>query len=91
MHWSITDNTGKSIILEYRVDTTFSVYKNSIHVITNAPNYDWHMTNLNNYVQLSKYERDDIKVNDELTITKMGMGSGLLGMPGNSTSSSGCI
>ena len=50
--------------------------------MTNAPTYDWHMTNLQNYVNLSVKDVENAKLGP---VTLPAFGSGLLGMPGDFT------
>jgi choloylglycine hydrolase len=77
------DATGDCIVLEH-VDGELVVHENPIGVITNSPSFDWHITNLKNYVNLSAVNREPMDL-DGLDICEMGMGSGLLGMPGDFT------
>jgi len=53
-------------------------------VMTNALTYDWHMTNLQNYISLSVKDVDSAKVGP-VTLPAFGSGSGLHGMPGDFT------
>ena len=53
-------------------------------VITNAPSYDWHETNLRNYVNLSPVALPGRKI-DELDFRPLGGGSGMIGLPGDFT------
>ena len=52
---------GKSIVIE-PVDGTLKVHDAPLGVMTNAPTYDWHMTNLRNYVNFSMVNRPPVKV-----------------------------
>ena len=52
--------------------------------MTNAPTYDWHMTNLSNYINLSAKDIDQVKVGG-VTVPAFGAGTGLLGLPGDFT------
>ena len=63
------------------------MYDNSLGTITNAPNFDWHLTNLNNYITLSPTNSEPKKLAG-VTLTPLGQGSGLLGLPGDFTSPS---
>jgi choloylglycine hydrolase len=49
-HFFIQDKGGKSIVVE-PVDGTLD-HDAPLGVMTNAPTYDWHMTNLQNYINL---------------------------------------
>lgn len=46
--------------------------------------FDWHMTNLRNYVNLSNVAIPDKKI-DDLDFTPLGGGSGMIGLPGDFT------
>jgi choloylglycine hydrolase len=79
----IQDKTGKSIAVE-PVDGTLKVHDAPLGVMTNAPTYDWHMTNLSNYVNLSVDDVESAKVGD-VKVPAFGAGTGLLGIPGDFT------
>lgn len=63
---------------------TLKVHDAPLGVMTNAPTYDWHMTNLANYINLSVTDVDQAKVGPT-TVTAFGSGAGLLGLPGDFT------
>lgn len=83
VHFVVTDPTGASIVIEY-VDGELTIHDNKIGIITNNPPFDWHMTNLQNYVNLSLVNAPPQKLGD-VTIEGTGQGSGLLGLPGDFT------
>jgi len=83
LHYLVMDETGDCIVIEY-IEGEPVVYDNPFGVITNSPSFDWHMTNLKNYVNLSAVNHDPIELSGT-TISQMGQGSGLLGMPGDFT------
>ncbi|MCE1248491.1 MAG: choloylglycine hydrolase family protein [Firmicutes bacterium] len=82
-HWMVTDASGKSIVIEYK-DKQMAIYDNPLGVITNAPDYDWHMTNMRNYVNLSPVAIPTKKI-DDLNFAPLGGGSGMIGLPGDFT------
>jgi choloylglycine hydrolase len=82
-HFFIQDKSGKSIAVE-PIDGTLKVYDAPLGVITNAPTYDWHMTNLQNYINLSTKDVEDAKLGP-VTLPAFGSGSGLHGIPGDFT------
>jgi choloylglycine hydrolase len=82
-HFFIQDKSGKSLVVE-PVDGTLKVHDAPLGVMTNAPTYDWHMTNLANYLNLSPKDIDQIKLGDT-TIAAFGSGAGMLGLPGDFT------
>ena len=82
-HFIVYDKTGKSIVFE-PIDGKLKVYDNPIGVITNSPTFDWHMTNLRNYITLGATTPDPKKVFG-VTLKPLGQGAGMLGLPGDFT------
>jgi len=81
VHFFIKDKSGQSIAIE-PVDGKLQVTDAPIGVMTNAPTYDWHMTNLDNYINLSVKDITSEKLGS-VTLNATGSGSGLLGLPGD--------
>ncbi len=52
--------------------------------MTNSPNFEWHMTNLRNYVNLSATNVPPLALGG-VTLAQFGQGSGLRGLPGDFT------
>lgn len=85
LHIIVTDRTGKAIVIEFTKGIT-TVHEAPLGVVTNGPNYDWHLTNLLNYVNLEvPLPHRQI---DDLQSVKFGAGSRLFGLPGDLTSPS---
>jgi choloylglycine hydrolase len=82
-HWMVTEPSGKSIVIEY-LDKKLHIFDNPLGVVTNAPSYDWHMTNLRNYVNLSAVALPTKKI-ENLDFSPLGGGSGMIGLPGDFT------
>lgn len=82
-HYTLHDAGGASIVIE-PVNGTLRVYDNPLGVMTNAPTFDWHLTNLKNYVKISPVNAEAVTING-VTISSFGQGSGLLGIPGDPT------
>lgn len=82
-HWMVTEPSGKSIVIEY-ADGTVRFFDNPLGVITNSPTYDWHMTNLRNYINLSAVALPTRSIQD-LNFAPLGAGSGMIGLPGDNT------
>jgi choloylglycine hydrolase len=82
-HFFVQDKSGKSIVIE-PVDGTLKVHDAPLGIMTNAPTYDWHMTNLQNYVNLSVKDVEGAKIGP-VALAAFGSGSGLHGMPGDFT------
>ena len=66
------------------VDGTLKVHDAPLGVMANAPTYDWHMTNLANYINLSPKDVEQEKLGST-TLSAFGSGSGMLGLPGDFT------
>jgi choloylglycine hydrolase len=82
-HWVVHDKTGNSIVIEYEAGK-LNIYDNKIGVMTNSPNYKWHMANLSNYVHLSPNNSTPLTING-VTVSATGQGSGSIGLPGDFT------
>jgi choloylglycine hydrolase len=83
-HFKIADKYGNSKIIELVNKGEVKVYEPYLGVITNAPTYDWHVTNQKNYLGLSTKPLEPKKF-ENFTVTPTGGGSGLLGIPGDYT------
>lgn len=81
VHWRITEEGGRQVVLEI-VEGEIRFYENALGVLTNAPGFDWHLTNLNNYINLSTGSVGERNVG-ALTLKAFGGGSGLHGIPGD--------
>ncbi len=82
-HFIITDSTGASIVIE-PIDKTLKLHENPLGVLTNSPSFDWHMTNLSNYTNLSATNVQPLELSGT-KINTFGQGSGLVGLPGDYT------
>lgn len=82
-HYVVRDASGESAVIEY-VAGKLNVYDAPLGVITNSPGFDWHMTNLRNYLNFSINNAPPVKLGP-VTLTPTGQGSGMLGLPGDFT------
>lgn len=83
VHWRIGDASGKQVVLEI-IGGVPQIYENKVGVLTNSPGFPWHVTNLNNYVNLYPGGAPSHALGD-VTLTAFGAGSGFLGLPGDVT------
>ncbi|HUZ90703.1 MAG TPA: choloylglycine hydrolase family protein [Methylocella sp.] len=83
VHFVIHDRHGKSVVIE-PVDKTLKIYDNPLGVLTNAPTFDWHMTNLRNYINLTATNVPPVDLGN-LKLAQFGQGSGMHGLPGDFT------
>ncbi len=82
-HYIVHDAAGKSIVIEY-IGGKLNVYDNPLGVVTNSPPFDWHMTNLRNYVNFSMTNVPPVQLGS-IKLQPFGQGSGMLGLPGDFT------
>jgi choloylglycine hydrolase len=83
LHLTVIDKSGKAIVVEY-LSGELKIFDNPLRVLTNAPSFDWHMTNLRNYINLSAVSLPTKKIED-LDFAPIGAGTGFLGIPGDYT------
>ena len=85
MHIAVFDRSGKGIVIEY-INGKLVINDNRVGVMTNAPEFNWHLTNLNNYTSLSNVGNGTSKWNGE-TLHEVDIGGNTLGLPGDDSSS----
>lgn len=82
-HYVVYDKTGASIAIEPMAGRLV-IQDNPLGVMTNSPTFDWHMTNLRNYISLKPLNAAPVKIDGE-TFKQLGQGSGMVGLPGDYT------
>lgn len=83
IHFLISDKSGANIVVEF-INGQMRIFDKTVGVMTNSPNYDWHMINIRNYVNLSNDGTSSR--NSELgNVTAFGQGGGAIGLPGDFT------
>jgi len=80
-HYIVYDKSGASVVIE-PLNGTLKLYENRLGVVTNSPTFDWHITNLNNFVHLTPYNVPPVQF-DGMTFIPFGQGSGMSGLPGD--------
>ena len=83
VHLIVTEPTGKAVVIEY-LNGELKLFDAPLGVITKAPSYDWHETNLRNYINLSAVALPGKRIED-LDFKPLGGGSGMIGLPGDFT------
>lgn len=83
LHLLVTEPSGKAIVIEF-LDEKIRIFDAPLGVLTNAPTYDWHMTNLRNYLGFSAGERSTVDVRGT-EFAPLGHGTGAIGLPGDMT------
>ena len=82
-HYILRDASGRNLVIEY-VGGKLNLYDAPLGVITNSPGFDWHMTNLRNYVNFSMTSAPPVQLGP-VKLEPTGQGSGMLGLPGDFT------
>ncbi|WFB36900.1 choloylglycine hydrolase family protein [Kiritimatiellota bacterium B12222] len=82
-HFIVRDSSGASVVIE-PINGQLKIYDNPLGVMTNTPSFDWHLTNLRNYINLSATNVPAVKAAD-IILNPTGQGSGMLGLPGDFT------
>ncbi|BDR56130.1 linear amide C-N hydrolase [Xylocopilactobacillus apis] len=89
-HYTFVDETGAKIVVEPTNQGGFKVY-DSIGIMTNSPEYSWHLTNIRNYISLDNIDpKKPRQISKDVTLSpiEMGTGYGMFGLPGDYTSPS---
>ncbi|MEL7639831.1 MAG: choloylglycine hydrolase family protein [Solidesulfovibrio sp.] len=81
LHYVIHDPTGDCVVIEFTPGKV-TLYENPLGVMTNSPTFDWMLTNLDNYINLS-VDNVPRKTLKGVTLKQFGEGSGLYGLPGD--------
>jgi penicillin V acylase-like amidase (Ntn superfamily) len=79
MHYILWDKTGAGIVIEF-LDGKMNVHDNPVGVATNAPGFPWHLTNLNNYAQLTNVDKNTGQFG-QLKVSAPDSGNSLANLP----------
>lgn len=85
LHWMISDK-HECIVLE-QTKEGIKIYENKIGVLTNNPPFDYHLTNINNYRNLTSHYVNN-RFTDKLDLYQYGQGMGAIGLPGDNSPAS---
>lgn len=81
-HYIVYENSGNAIVIEPRNEGQLQVFDNPLGTFTNSPDFQWHMTNLRNFVNLSPFNVKPVTF-DGIVFAPFGQGSGMAGLPGD--------
>ena len=85
MHWIIADKSGCYVIEQTK--RGLEIYENPLRVLTNAPEFSYHLTNACNYMGLSSNPpKSTLTLDYELSAYSRGLGA--FGLPGDFSSAS---
>ena len=82
-HIAVHDAAGKNLVIEF-IDGSVKVYDNPLGVMTNRPDFPSQINHLRSYINLDAHDKKD-KMIHGLKIEPTGVGSGMLGLPGDWT------
>ena len=82
VHFIVVEPSGHALVIEFAGETRF--FDNPLRVMTNAPTFDWHEIHLRNFVNLSATSMPSREL-ASLDFSPIGVGSGMLGLPGDFT------
>lgn len=83
LHWMMADRE-RCLVIE-QVRDGLKVYENPVGVLTNNPPFDFHLMNLNNYINLSA-ENPKKGFADGISLRPFAQGMGAVGLPGDASS-----
>lgn len=83
LHWIISDESGECIVLEPTAEG-IKMYDNSLGVMTNSPEFNWHLQNLRQYIGLQPQQIPPTQWGD-VSLSAFSQGSGSMGLPGDFT------
>ncbi|WP_377864718.1 choloylglycine hydrolase family protein [Bacillus sp. R86525] len=83
LHWILADKWGDCIVLE-PTNEGLKMYDNSLGVMTNSPEFSWHLQNLRQYIGLKSQPFAPTEWSN-VPLSAFGQGSGSMGLPGDFT------
>lgn len=85
LHWILADKTG-AVTVETVADG-LKLYENPVGVLTNNPPFDYHMTHLAAYMQLT-HQPPENRFAKDVPLVTYSRGMGAIGLPGDLSSTS---
>ena len=84
LHWIVADRSGACAVIE-STSRSLELINNPIGVMSNSPDFHWHMTNLRNYIEASPIQKEEVCW-DSIRLTPFGQSGGTVPLPGGFTS-----
>jgi choloylglycine hydrolase len=78
LHFVFNDKSGNGIVVEF-INEQMQIHDNKVHVLTNAPTYEWHLTNLRNYTTVGATMKPTVQVGSA-DVTALGVGGNTLAL-----------
>ena len=86
IHWLVSDTSGQSIVIE-RTRDKLMIYNNKVGVLANSPTFDWHLNNLDCYINVKSEQPEETKWGQQM-LSPYSNGFGTIGLPGDFSSPS---
>ncbi|NDY95501.1 linear amide C-N hydrolase [Wenzhouxiangella sp. C33] len=83
-HYTLHDASGKSLVIEFSGGEQ-NVIDNPLGVMTNGPEFSWHMTNMNNYTHLTNIDQSKLELGG-VELAQPDSGIATAGLPASNTS-----
>ena len=83
-HYVVHDRSGDALVIEFQKGV-MNLYDNPVGVMTNGPEFPWHLTNLDNYTYLSNVDKSGGTFGT-YTARQPDSGIATAGLPGSNTS-----
>lgn len=85
LHWHLADKQ-ESVVIECMADG-MHIHPNPVGVLTNNPPFDYHLQNLNQYLNLTALYPEN-RMTNQLCLQPSGRGMGAIGLPGDASPAS---
>jgi choloylglycine hydrolase len=85
LHWMISDK--QSSIVAEQTKEGLKIHDNPVGILTNSPTFDYHLTNLANYINITSQEPQN-RFSQKLNLSPYSRGMGGIGIPGDLSSAS---
>ena len=90
LHFRICDQRGGDIVVEYTNPAGLEIHDNHAHVFTNSPAFQWHITNLRNYLSVANVNGNlkglpGNQIDEKLNLNPFSAGHGCHPLPGGIT------
>ena len=86
LHWILADKEGDCIVVENTIEG-LKISENNLGVLTNSPPFNWHVTNLSQYIKVTPIQASENYWGD-VKINPVGEGEGAKSLPGDFSSPS---
>lgn len=83
LHWIIADQSGSCMVIE-KTQEGLNIMDNPIGVLSNSPDFKWHLTNLRNYINAAPAQRQEADWGT-VNLTAFGQGGSTAILPGGYT------